>query len=233
MRPIVRGPRPTNPNGTPKEFNSYSDVRRDLIDRIGQHCSYCNQKLPASLAIEHIQPKALFPEHELEWENLLLACANCNSIKGDKHVALNDFLWPHIHNTHMAFEYSADGKVRIKQTLAVELQTKAKNLLELVGLQRYPDSPMDSDRRWKNRRDVYEKAQNALKLYHQAVEKNAELEFAQLLGLWASDNGFFSIWLQVFNNYPTVKEQIINSFKGTAIKAFNRHGDPLKRTNEL
>lgn len=92
MRPVTRGPRPLNPDGTPKTYATYGAARRDLIECMGQYCSYCNQKLPASLAIEHVQPKALVPALRLEWDNFLLGCTNCNSTKSDNPVDLRDFI---------------------------------------------------------------------------------------------------------------------------------------------
>ncbi|MDN8691193.1 hypothetical protein Q0M68_14010, partial [Staphylococcus aureus] len=71
-------------------------------------------------------------------------------------------------------------------------------MLELAGLQKYPDNPTANDRRWLNRKDAFVKANIALVLYQSAVAKGASAEFEEALGLWASDNGFFSIWMYVF-----------------------------------
>src|SRR5664280_2710916 len=117
MRPIERGPRPLDENGDPKIYTDYSYARRDLIDRMGQYCSYCNQRLPASLAVEHIQPKDPVPVLKLEWTNFLLGCTNCNSTKGATPIMLNDYLWPDIHNTHLAYIYKDDGTVDINPLL--------------------------------------------------------------------------------------------------------------------
>ncbi|MEP7375997.1 MAG: HNH endonuclease [Chitinophagaceae bacterium] len=81
MRPVARGPRPKDLSGNDVTFTSYGNARGALIERMGQYCSYCNQKLPASLAVEHVQPKDPVPALELEWTNFLLGCTNCNSAK--------------------------------------------------------------------------------------------------------------------------------------------------------
>jgi hypothetical protein len=45
-------------------------------------------RLEASLAVEHVLPKKpegvteIIKSRELDWENFLLACTNCNSTKG-------------------------------------------------------------------------------------------------------------------------------------------------------
>lgn len=232
MRPVERGPRPLNPDGSPKIYSSYGSSRRDLIDRMGQFCAYCNQKLPASLAVEHVQPKALEPHLELEWENFVLGCTNCNSIKSDKPVNLSDFLWPDVHNTHLAFVYTEDGKVEINPDLPDPVKVKAKSLLDLVGLQRYPNNATASDRRWLNRRETFINANVGLFLFKEAAAKGAAVEFEKVLALWASDNGFFSIWMKIFDSYPSVKKEIISVFTGTA-DCFDEDYNPVIRTTEL
>jgi 5-methylcytosine-specific restriction endonuclease McrA len=62
----------------------YATARGDLITNIGQYCSYCEMPLAASLAIEHKLPKNWFPRFSISWENFLLACPICNSIKHDR-----------------------------------------------------------------------------------------------------------------------------------------------------
>lgn len=233
MRPVERGPVPLEADGSNKVFTAYGNARRDLIDRMGQYCSYCNQKLPSSLAVEHVQPKKPNPTLELEWTNFLLGCTNCNSTKGDKPVDLPDYLWPDVHNTYLAFNYTPDGKVDVHPALSAALKVKAQNMLDLVGLQSYPDNPTASDRRWLNRKDAFVKANIALVLYQSAAAKGAATEFEKALGLWASDNGFFSIWMNVFNAYPNVKQQIVLSFKGTADTCFDTDVNPVQRTAEL
>lgn len=233
MRPIDRGECPTENNGSKKVYTKYDYARRDLIDRIGQYCSYCNQKLPASLAVEHVKPKSIVPSLELEWDNFLLACTNCNSTKGDKPIELDDYLWPDVHNTHLAFIYSSDGKVEVNPELEPALKVRAQNLLDLVGLQRYKDQPTDSDRRWKNRKTTFNKANEALELFNSARANGFEEEFISLLGLWVTDNGFFSIWLDVFSGFPKVKNKIIQSFEGTALDAFDTVANAVPRTTDL
>lgn len=61
----------------------YAKARRDLITNIGQYCSYCEMPLGASLAVEHMLPKKWFPLFSVGWNNFLLACPICNSIKSD------------------------------------------------------------------------------------------------------------------------------------------------------
>ena len=100
MRPIERGGCPVDNNQQKIVFSHYSDARGELIKRMGQYFSYCEMKLDASLAVEHVQPKKARGSNVvnqtllLDWENFLLACTNCNSTKGNKPVVLTDYVWP-------------------------------------------------------------------------------------------------------------------------------------------
>ena len=233
MRPVERGSRPLDEHGKPKIYSDYSFARRDLIDRMGQYCSYCNQKLPASLAVEHIQPKNPVPDLKLEWTNFLLACTNCNSTKGVTLINADDYIWPDLHNTHLAFKYNEDGTIEINETLSEQLIVKAENLLKLVGLQKYVDKATDSDRRWKNRTETFSKAQTTLEIFKSASAKGAEEEFIELISILAPDSGFFSVWMTVFADYPKVKKVLIESFKGTASNAFDENQNSIIRTDIL
>ncbi|MEZ4852315.1 MAG: HNH endonuclease, partial [Bacteroidia bacterium] len=69
MRPIIKGAIPKNNEGLDIVFPDYKYARRYLIDRIGEYCSYCERKIEANLAVEHVQPKSLNPDLELSWDN--------------------------------------------------------------------------------------------------------------------------------------------------------------------
>jgi len=230
MRPVERGARPLDEHGEPKIYSDYSFARRDLINIMGQYCSYCNQKLPASLAVEHIQPKNPVPGLKLEWSNFLLACTNCNSTKGVTLIDTDDYIWPDLHNTHLAFKYNEDGTIDINETLPEQIIVKAENLLKLVGLQKYVDKATDSDRRWKNRMETFLKATDILRLFKSASAKGAEDEFIETISICAPDSGFFSVWMTVFDDYPKVKKVLIESFAGTASDAFDENQNSIKRT---
>lgn len=85
MRPVERGL-------APRTYTKYGDAISDLEEHLGLYCSYCERRLPTSLAIEHIMPKSLHPGLEVEWTNFLLTCNNCNSVKGKQEITVEDFL---------------------------------------------------------------------------------------------------------------------------------------------
>lgn len=73
MRPVVRGASPQA-----GDFKNYRDAFAELAGRIGMFCSYCERRIATQLAVEHIQPKALYEHLQGRWDNFLLGCVNCN-----------------------------------------------------------------------------------------------------------------------------------------------------------
>lgn len=52
-----------------------------------EKCCYCEQKIPPKghdKAVDHFRPQAIFKYLINQWENLLLACAQCNGRKSDR-----------------------------------------------------------------------------------------------------------------------------------------------------
>jgi uncharacterized protein (TIGR02646 family) len=119
MRPVERGL-------APQTYAQYRDAIEDLKSRLGSYCSYCERQVAASLAVEHVIPKSLRPELEKEWHNFLLGCTNCNSVKGDRVVELQNFIWPDRDNTLLALVYSKGGFIRLADNLDNNLKTKAQ-----------------------------------------------------------------------------------------------------------
>lgn len=53
-----------------------------------EKCCYCEKSIPESghaKAVEHFQPRAIFKWRTNDWDNLLLACSQCNGAKSDKY----------------------------------------------------------------------------------------------------------------------------------------------------
>ncbi len=161
MRPVVRGVWPKDKNGNDVVYTNYQNARAELINRLGEYCSYCEMKLDAGLAVEHVQPKKpgdiVLTDRELNWDNFLLACTNCNSTKGNTDVVLDEYLWPDKDNTFRALRYTAGGIITPNSELPENIQEKAHNIIKLTGLDKCPlKNPSASDRRWINRREVWE-----------------------------------------------------------------------------
>ncbi len=213
MRPVRRGPYPENAAGQSISFAEYGDAIDHLIARMGDFCSYCEIQI-TNPAVEHVQPKSLAPELERDWENFLLACRNCNSIKGNKQVTLNDYLWPDRDNTFRAFHYASEGMIDVdEESIDEASRTRATRLMRLVGLDRRPGHPKFSvkDRRWLKR----------MHAWREAVEARSDLETNdnETVRKWAVQNavnsGFWSVWMTVFADDADMTQQLTKAFPGT------------------
>ena len=226
MRPIERGSLPRDKSGTPKIFSRYQDARGDLIDRLGEYCSYCEMPLGASLAVEHAQPKKKNPDLELSWDNFLLGCANCNSTKGDKDVEIDDYYWPDRDNTIRAFEYLQGGILRVNSNLTNSEKERARKTIELTGLNKDPkNDPARSDRRWLNRDKAWENAERALR----NLQRNDTPEMREQIVDTATSRGFFSVWMTVFREDSDMLLRFIDAFPGTSRFCFDPQGRPIPR----
>jgi len=229
MRPVDRGSIPLDDSGQPKEFSKYKYAKQDLLNRIGNYCSYCEVRVNVCPAVEHIMPKVHNPDLELQWSNFLVACTNCNSIKGinPKDGNLDDYYWPDKDNTVRAIEYREGGTVRVNPSLSPEQRTKAEATIGLTGLDRKPvvEDPAASDQRWKHRYDVWGIAEDFLQELQ--TEDRPALRRA-IIGL-AQANGFWSVWMTVFRDYPDMRRRFIGAFPGTSQECFDDDCNAIPR----
>ncbi len=217
MRPILKK---TNP----RKVKNYQNYKADLLTEIGTYCSYC-ERHTTDLHIEHIKPKSQYPELECEWDNLLLACVNCNATKGNKDFDLNKILLPHRDNTFRAFRYSQGGVVSALEGMSWTAQARAT--IKMVGLDKTPASdPKASDSRWKDRLDAWNIANRCKNIYRDSHS-------IELIIYLARESGFWSVWMSVFQDNNAVKERLIQAFSGTAQDCFDatQNYAPLPREN--
>lgn len=220
MRPVERGACPKRAdNITDKEYSPYYDAKDDLAEVIGDYCSFCETwGYFSSLAVEHVQAKKyiengieIYAHLEEDWNNFLLACVHCNSIKGTKNVILNDFHLPHLSNTYKCIDYGQGGLIVIPPGLDPQEIDKVENLVDLVGLNRRPGimGYSSKDSRWRNRRVAWNLAEKYLVKYEgQQVDEETICDLAVQRGFW-------SVWMKVFSNHQSVKTSLIQAFKGT------------------
>lgn len=199
---------------------------------MGIYCSYCERRLPTSLAVEHVVPKSLEPELETTWDNFLLGCTNCNSVKLAQPTNKRDFLWPDIDNTLAAFSYSEGGFVDVSPGLSTTLKRKAGKLMTLVGLDRHESAtrprPAARDKRWQQRLDAW----NAAVLARTRLAELGDMQAAQDLVLIAAEGyGFFSVWMRVFSDHQGIRKGLIERFKGTAADCFDANTASQPRPN--
>ncbi|MBX3745150.1 MAG: HNH endonuclease [Verrucomicrobiae bacterium] len=222
MRPVTRGPAPAKP------FRKYGDAIHELEDRLGIYCSYCEQPLGVGLAVEHVVPKSLEPARELDWNNFLLGCANCNSVKLARPTNEADFLWPDKDNTFRPFQYEPGGFVRVAPRLARSIQPKAEALMGLVGLNRHVardwPRPAPRDKRWKLRETAWALAERFRNRF-----PNPDDELCELIATAATVAGFFSVWMTVFADSAGIRTSLVRAFKGTCTQCFDSKGKARKR----
>lgn len=81
---------------SPSRWRRYDhkEVRLALSRMYGGLCCYCESRI-ADVAYEHIehrQPKKQFPQFTFSWDNLNLACPQCNGAKGELWDPVNEIL---------------------------------------------------------------------------------------------------------------------------------------------
>lgn len=209
-------------------YSPYNNAKMPLLGNLGWFCSYCEgTQLPNELAVEHIEPKGTNGE-ETAWNNFLISCGICNSIKGHPVIHEEDYHWPHTDNTFRDFIYTAGGAVMLNPHLDEDEKGKAKKLFDLVKLGAYPGNeigPTPRDFRWKKRLETWDLAERLRNKFNAGIADVEEIIcLAQKLGYW-------SVWFTVFKGYDEVRKRLISDFTGTCASCFdaNNHYEPIKR----
>jgi uncharacterized protein (TIGR02646 family) len=228
MRPVNKDNPPKDSKNQEITFKEYQHARRYLIDTIGKYCCYCERKIVAGLAVEHIEPKSILKNKslELKWSNFLLGCTNCNSTKSDKDIVLGNYFWADSDNTYSIFSYDASGIVKVSSQITdpQEIQ-RAINTIKLVGLDKKPPKTNTiawkeaSDSRFEDRLEAIQDTKTYVTMYSNAplAERPNYLCFIKTIVI---GKGFWSIWMRAFENFPEVQKELINSFKGTRKEFF-------------
>jgi uncharacterized protein (TIGR02646 family) len=210
-----------------ENYPNYGDAKFPLASNIGQYCSYCEGKEKIhSLKVEHIVAKSEGGSLT-EWNNFLLCCKICNTIKGKK-VINNDYHWPHLNNTFYSFIYDETGRIKVNEKMPELSQIRAQNLLNLVELQRHPktnNQPSRTDYRWRDRWETWEKASRSKEQFlNGSITENDVIMLAKSYGQW-------SIWFTVFKGIDSVRARLISDFPGTCASCFDakNHYEPIER----
>ena len=207
MRRVDRGPWPLDEENREKRFCPYQRSKADLLARLGNYCSYCERT--GDLHVEHVIPVKHREDLEGEWTNFLLGCTNCNGTKKHRNRSRDGYLWPDEDDTQAVFEYLPDGIVRVRADIPEPDRTEAENLFNLVGLGKRPtNDPRASDLRWRKRREAWRTAEMA----RQRIAEGDDPEWVVRL---AQASGFWSVWIAVFDEYPDVRERLVEAFPGT------------------
>lgn len=217
MRPVNKWTVGTN--GVVQIYNPYGNAKQTLLDNFGNapfyYCNYCDRYIPkVNLEVEHIQCVSLYPQSEHLWSNFLLACKNCNLAKGDTDLIVGNVLLPQIQNTWNCFVINNDGTVSANNVNAAAYN-RALRIIEILGLDRGDSHPnrQPQDDRYDARRHVLILARRALMHYENGVQNYLEDIINQ-----ATVNGFWYVWMKVFENHPIVQDELINNLNSTFIE---------------
>ena len=222
MRPVNRGDIPKNEDGTDKIYTKYGQAKDDLRNRLGSFCSYCEMNIDNQPDIEHISPKSKNPELETTWDNFLLACKPCNIIKDNNNQDRMGYVFPDTHNTAFLYEYSMKD-IKVRDDLDNSIKELATATFDLVQLNRKFDTSGRSDDRAIARLNSWDKAQEA---FNDLLELPTEP--AMIRQTARSCNGFFSMWIQIFKDYPEVKKAILENINGTALDCYDEDSNPIE-----
>jgi len=216
-------------DGLPKSYKPHTKAKIDLEENLDYYCCYC-EVYSSDLEVEHVISQNQDNTLANSWDNFLLACGRCNGRdnKTNKPVNLSLIHFPHINNTFISFIYEEGGLVKINPALTGDSHIHASNMLDLVGIDKYPGNPKypnlnPNDTRWNHRRIAWEWATRLLENYI-----NGKLSAIEVVE-FATQRGFFSVWFSVFHNSPEVRKQLIESFNGTCNNCF----DPLNNYNPI
>jgi hypothetical protein len=224
MRPVVKGPAPR------QDYARYQDALDDLAARLGLYCSYCEQPIQHAPEVEHVQPKSVVAHLEKSWENFLLACKSCNTIKGNDPVDLDQFAFPDSDNTFLGLVFRKGGWVELSADLDPAASNLMSNVVGIVKLRRHPLStiedgrPSPRDKRAEFRNETWILAERMLERY-QTEPSVADLITQTIAPL----RGFFSVWMTVFRDHPDMLKSFIEAFPGTDVNCFDANGSAIPR----
>ena len=186
-------------------------------------------KVYNSIEVEHILPQN---QHGaiVDWNNFLLSCKYCNTIKSDHNNNLIDYVWPDLDNTDLVFTYSEANVIEPNSTLNNALKPKAQLTIKLTGLDRIPGShiePTKADTRWKSRKETWDLAKLSFIDWKEAPVP----AMARQIGRTAL-NGNYSIWSEVFKTVPQVLVEIDKEYRAKGLyKEFDANHNRIVRLN--
>jgi hypothetical protein len=87
LQPFAYSASPHQRKHGPGGYKNYNEYKDWLRDEFAFRCVYCLERelwypsRHAGFAVEHVLPRAAYPHLECAYDNLVYACARCNSFK--------------------------------------------------------------------------------------------------------------------------------------------------------
>lgn len=130
-----------NPSKHNKEKYSHPDIKKALLDETYNKCVYCESKIGHNCPgdIEHKVPKSEQPDLIFEWDNMTIACSECNRRKSDYYDPACMFLDPYTDNVEVLvlhsgpFVFSLPGNKRSEVTIRILELRSYKQRESLIG----------------------------------------------------------------------------------------------------
>jgi uncharacterized protein (TIGR02646 family) len=122
-------------NKTKKYRYRHEDIKRTLKKETFHKCIYCESKIGHNVPgdVEHIVPTSKIPNLHFNWENLSIACPECNRRKNSYYEEGEEFLNPYADDVESAVEHYgpimgwANGNSRAEITIkTLELDTRER-----------------------------------------------------------------------------------------------------------
>ena len=67
------------------QSKAWIKLREEALEKYGKKCQKCGATPPTPIEVDHIKPRARYPELGLDSNNLQVLCKPCNREKGDRH----------------------------------------------------------------------------------------------------------------------------------------------------
>lgn len=122
-------------NTTKKYRYRHTEIKTTLKEETGWKCIYCESKIGHNTPgdVEHKIPSSKAEDLHFAWENLTVACTECNRRKNDYYEEGEEFLDPYNENVELAIQHYGpvlgwqNGHVRAEITVkTLELDTVAR-----------------------------------------------------------------------------------------------------------
>jgi uncharacterized protein (TIGR02646 family) len=128
--------RQTNPN-----YWNWHQYKNEKVDNIlakilselsNFHCSYCGifplKQSVGGRSIDHFKPKSLFQNFAFEWNNLFIACSDCQKIKGSNFPDIEP-LKPDSCHYHFDYWFEIDWTVHKNHIIPNKDRTQQEQII--------------------------------------------------------------------------------------------------------
>lgn len=124
-------------NDTKKFRYRHPDIKTALKKETNDKCIYCESKIGHNTPgdIEHKIPSSKAPHSRFDWDNLTIACTECNRRKNDYYKTGAEFIDPYVENVEDILEHH--GPVVLWQTGHARAEISVRKL-ELNSPERLP-----------------------------------------------------------------------------------------------